>query len=421
MAEINGADKGDVEAGRSAGPDTAILPPPITELPVFYTAPVHDYRVMAMCVLWLAIFSVLGFGESIHQNEKELIVGVVTNLCLVFFYGAPLSCIAIIVRTHNTATLHVPTMLTNTASSFFWGIYGLATLNLFVAVPNVLGALLGFVQIFLYLTYPRLETKTVPVITAAVPAPGAAVFDGNAPAEMEIVQMQLYHDVGAADFLGQAGMIGNTNAGDAVHNPMNMAYVSSIPDGEYGCDDSNVTTLHKQELTLDRPLGELTTGNPLVLQLDDTGTENANPNLDLGSSIANFGLTHRRTNSRNTSGVQALTHTFNGAIESEPAQAATQEYSAPPTSATVASVHHKRVISNTDTSFFAGLFASDNDLLHLETTTTATLHRRVLSNSNADVTSSPNRHRRVLSNSGQDVTATLHRRVLSNSSARRED
>jgi hypothetical protein len=47
--------------------------------------------------------------------------------------------------------------------------------------------------------------------------------------------------------------------------------------------------------------------------------------------------------------------------------------------AAVASVHHRRVISNTsDTSFLAGLFAGDTDLSNV-TTSTATLHRRVFS------------------------------------------
>ena len=375
----------DVETSQ-AEDQALIAPPPITELPVFYTPPVHDYRVMAMCLLWITVFSVLGFGDAINGETRELIVGIITNLCLVFFYGAPLSCIAIVLKTRNTATLHVPTMFTNTASSVFWGIYGLAVLDFFVAVPNLLGALLGVVQIFLYMTYPRLETNIVPVITAAVPAPGAADGDEtDGPTEMEIVQMQLYPNVGAEDILGQSAMLGNTNAGELEHNPTNMAYTTTTQEVG-GSEDNNIITLHKHELAIENPIGgEQTTENPLVLQINDGSAptafdpaESANSS-DLQSSISRIGGTfHRRTGSRNTATSEN--------VQADPGAMVGSSISSPvpqPTSATVASVHHKRVVSLNDSSFLAGLFANDNDKMNLETATTATLHRRVLSTSSA--------------------------------------
>jgi Sugar efflux transporter for intercellular exchange len=375
----------DVESSKGEN-QALITPPPITELPVFYTPPVHDYRVMAMSLLWITVFTVLGFGDAIDGETKELIVGIVTNLCLVFFYGAPLSCIAIVLKTHNTATLHVPTMFTNTASSVFWGIYGLAVLDFFVAVPNLLGALLGFIQIFLYMTYPRLETNIVPVITAAVPVSGGTVGDGtDGTTEMEIVQMQLYPNVGAEDFLGQSAMLGNTNAGEPEHNPTHMAYTTTTPQEVVGgSEDHNIITLHKQELAIENPIdGEQPTENPLVLQINDGATPNAfdpaeNTNSsDLQSSISRIGgLFHRRTGSRDATEAESERVDPGAMLTSSTTSPVPQ----PPT-ATVASVHHRRVISNTDSSFLAGLFANDNDVLNLETTTTATLHRRVLSTS----------------------------------------
>eukprot|EP00529_Nitzschia_sp_RCC80_P022093 CAMPEP_0113447486 /NCGR_PEP_ID=MMETSP0014_2-20120614/4260_1 /TAXON_ID=2857 /ORGANISM="Nitzschia sp." /LENGTH=496 /DNA_ID=CAMNT_0000338637 /DNA_START=748 /DNA_END=2238 /DNA_ORIENTATION=+ /assembly_acc=CAM_ASM_000159 len=379
-------EKNNKDLESSQGQDQALItPPPITELPVFYTPPVHDYRVMVMSLLWITVFSILGFGDAINGETRELIVGIITNFCLVFFYGAPLSCIAIVLKTRNTATLHVPTMFTNTASSVFWGIYGLAVLDFFVAVPNLLGALLGVIQIFLYMTYPRLETNIVPVITAAVPAAGATVGDGtDGPTEMEIVQMQLYPDVGAEDLLGQSAMLGNTNVGESEHNPTNMAYTTTIQ--EVAGSDNNIITLHKQELAFENPIdGEQTTENPLVLQMNDKpapvaldSTESAN-SCDLQSSISRIGGSfHRRAGSR--------IDTSSESERADPGAMLTNSTTSPvpqPTSATVASVHHKRVISNNDSSFLAGLFANDNDVMNLETTTTATLHRRVLSTSSA--------------------------------------
>jgi hypothetical protein len=54
----------------------------------------HLVMVMVMVLLWTAIMSsIIYFAESFPSNTRELFVGVVVNLNLVFFYGAPLSSI----------------------------------------------------------------------------------------------------------------------------------------------------------------------------------------------------------------------------------------------------------------------------------------------------------------------------------------
>ena len=46
-------------------------------------------------------------------------------------------------------------MLRNTANGVFWAAYGLAVLDPYVALPNGLGALLGVVQMILWVIFPR--------------------------------------------------------------------------------------------------------------------------------------------------------------------------------------------------------------------------------------------------------------------------
>jgi solute carrier family 50 (sugar transporter) len=360
---------------------------PITELPVFYKPPEHDYRVMAMSLLWIVTFSVIGFGDAISTTSKELIVGTITNLCLVFFYGAPLSSIAIVLRTHNTATLHVPTMFTNTASSVFWGVYGLAVFDYFVMVPNLVGAALGLSQIVLYLTYPRIETMTVPVITAAVPAAGGAIGDG--PTEMEVVQLQL-HDLSTPDLLH------NTGINEMSNNPLAVEY--TIPTDEHGNVDSNVTTLHKRQISMEGISGVLEPNaeNPLILQYaspsdqitnsfdgDSSNVPPSSPilapaqfNQDVEIAPIGVGLLHRRTSSRNT----GLLNDANLGTANRQVSNTAGGTSLFPANATVASVHHRRILSNSGENHFslAGIFSGDNDNV---ITTTATLHRRVHSSS----------------------------------------
>ena len=124
-----------------------------------YTADTHDYWVMGIIVFWSAIIAILSFANSFSDDTKQLLVGIVVNANLLFFYGAPLSTIAQVLSNRNSATLHVPTMLTNTANGVFWTCYGFAVLDYFIYVPNGLGALFGGIQIFLYMVFPRNESN----------------------------------------------------------------------------------------------------------------------------------------------------------------------------------------------------------------------------------------------------------------------
>ena len=122
------------------------------------TAPApHETITLIIVVIWLATISLISFAD-ISQSTKELIVGGVVNVNLVFFYGAPLSTIRTVLHTRNSASIHLLTMATNTANGAFWGAYGVAVLDPFVYVPNGLGAALGVVQIFLVLTFPRIPS-----------------------------------------------------------------------------------------------------------------------------------------------------------------------------------------------------------------------------------------------------------------------
>mmetsp|Transcript_31050 Transcript_31050/g.75040 ORF Transcript_31050/g.75040 Transcript_31050/m.75040 type:complete len:395 (-) Transcript_31050:265-1449(-) len=116
----------------------------------------HERLVLFFVVVWVIVISIVTFAkDSIDDETKQLIVGTVVNMNLVFFYGSPLSTIFAVIREKNSASIHIPTMVTNTLNGTFWFIYGMAILDFFVAVPNGLGTLLGVVQIVLCATFPR--------------------------------------------------------------------------------------------------------------------------------------------------------------------------------------------------------------------------------------------------------------------------
>ncbi|KAL7571722.1 hypothetical protein ACA910_002822 [Epithemia clementina (nom. ined.)] len=159
----------------------------------------HERLVLVVVMYWVAVISIAVFGsKSFGKDTQEVIVGVAVNLNLVFFYGAPLSTIAQVLKERNSATIHIPTIVTSTANGLFWFAFGLAVFDLFIIVPNGLGALLGVVQMFLCVTFPRKKRDdiTLPIPTDSVrPLPPAlqepmVKEEGGKPNEMVVLAQQ---------------------------------------------------------------------------------------------------------------------------------------------------------------------------------------------------------------------------------------
>jgi Sugar efflux transporter for intercellular exchange len=114
----------------------------------------HDGLVIGNVLLWMIVVSVLIFGE-VSADRQQFVVGLITNCLLVIFYGGPLSTIKQVITSRNAASIHGPTMVTNTLNGIFWAAYGFAVSDYFISVPNSLGAVLGGIQFVLYVAFPR--------------------------------------------------------------------------------------------------------------------------------------------------------------------------------------------------------------------------------------------------------------------------
>ena len=121
----------------------------------------HERLVLGIVIYWVAVITIIAYGkDSFSGDTQETIVGVAVNLNLVFFYGAPLSTIFTVLKERNSASIHIPLVVTSTANGLFWFAFGLAVQDFFIIVPNGLGAMLGLVEIFLCVTYPRKKRDT---------------------------------------------------------------------------------------------------------------------------------------------------------------------------------------------------------------------------------------------------------------------
>ena len=69
----------------------------------------HEYFVIMILVVWGFILSSIVFMPMSNDFRAD-IIGVVVNLNLVVFYGAPLSSIAIVFKTKSSKSIHKRTL-----------------------------------------------------------------------------------------------------------------------------------------------------------------------------------------------------------------------------------------------------------------------------------------------------------------------
>ncbi len=114
----------------------------------------HELKLMQIVSIWVIILSTTSL-IPVSNEEMKFIVGVAVNINLIFFYAAPLSTIAQVIKTKNSASIHFWTMAMNTSNAFFWCVYSLAIQDYYILIPNGLGFLFGLIQVALYQCFPR--------------------------------------------------------------------------------------------------------------------------------------------------------------------------------------------------------------------------------------------------------------------------
>ena len=108
----------------------------------------HEKWVIYILIIWTVVLSAVCFIPMSGKNQAD-IIGLVVNINLVVFYGAPLSTILHVVSTRNSASIHRRTMIMSMLNSFFWLAYGIALMDVIIFLPNACGFILGVVQLLL--------------------------------------------------------------------------------------------------------------------------------------------------------------------------------------------------------------------------------------------------------------------------------
>ncbi|CAN8273973.1 unnamed protein product [Cochlearia groenlandica] len=131
---------------------------------LFITFANKKARISTLKVLGLLNF--LGFAAIIlvcelltKGSSREKVLGGICVGFSVCVFAAPLSIMRLVIRTKSVEFMPFSLSLFLTLSAITWLFYGLAIKDFYVALPNILGAFLGAVQMILYIIFKYYKTS----------------------------------------------------------------------------------------------------------------------------------------------------------------------------------------------------------------------------------------------------------------------
>ncbi|KAM3214689.1 hypothetical protein ACQJBY_066931 [Aegilops geniculata] len=135
-----------------------------TYLIIFFIYSTNNKRMKMLSVLAAeAVFMVavvIGVLLGAHTHKKRsMIVGI---MCVIFgsiMYASPLTIMGKVIRTKSVEYMPFFLSLVNFLNGCCWTAYALIKFDLYVAIPNGLGAFFGLIQLILYTCYYKSTPK----------------------------------------------------------------------------------------------------------------------------------------------------------------------------------------------------------------------------------------------------------------------
>lgn len=128
-------------------------------------------RTLRILVLWSFVLLWVGWVHPMTAANAAHTIGLIVNVNLVFFYGAPLNTIFTVIRSKCSDSIHVPTMVLNWCNTSFWIAYGGAQKDFYILIPNACGLFLGLMQGLLCCWYPKSGRELVGEVEIAQEEP----------------------------------------------------------------------------------------------------------------------------------------------------------------------------------------------------------------------------------------------------------
>ncbi|KAJ3105903.1 hypothetical protein HDU96_008390 [Phlyctochytrium bullatum] len=110
---------------------------------------------VSAAVYFISSVSFLSLQDGSGGGAARLVLGVMTNVILIAFYGSPLTTFWEVIKTRNSVSIAPMLAYTSLVNSALWTVYGQVQGDWFITIPNGLGVIFAVTQIFLIYRYPR--------------------------------------------------------------------------------------------------------------------------------------------------------------------------------------------------------------------------------------------------------------------------
>lgn len=114
--------------------------------------PLH-LKMFTLAAILAAIFCEVNYVVK-NKDTSLNILGFIGCAAALFFFSSPLATVAQVVRSQSTESLPFPLILSAFLVSSLWTLYGVLCDDVFIYVPNFMGALITSCQLALFLIYP---------------------------------------------------------------------------------------------------------------------------------------------------------------------------------------------------------------------------------------------------------------------------
>ncbi|XP_019870119.1 sugar transporter SWEET1 [Aethina tumida] len=115
-------------------------------------------RQILVCGLFL-LLTLLYVERATQVTEAQNHLGVICTAVTILFFAAPLSSLLHVIKVKNTESLPYPIILASFVVCLQWLVYGYLLEDMFIQIPNFLGALLSGFQLSLFYVYPNVKSK----------------------------------------------------------------------------------------------------------------------------------------------------------------------------------------------------------------------------------------------------------------------
>ncbi|KAJ8752956.1 hypothetical protein K2173_008691 [Erythroxylum novogranatense] len=104
----------------------------------------------------VVIITIFAYEDHHHRN---IIVGSIAVVTASVMYGSPLVAVKTVIETKSVEFMPFYLSFFTFLTSGLWSIYGLLDFDFFIATPNLIGTLLGIIQLVLYFKYRERALK----------------------------------------------------------------------------------------------------------------------------------------------------------------------------------------------------------------------------------------------------------------------